>query len=156
MAIAIRPAAGTTISVSAAAPATFDAAGYDAVSSYTEVKGFDTLGTVGGAMEVGNFDSLTDGRMKFRGTEDPGEFEAAPADLPKDPGQVILKAAFDAGRGTSGEKVSVKIEDEAGFITYAQCLVSTWSRTYGGAMDIIIRNVTMPIVAGTVVEVDPS
>lgn len=152
MPITLRPSAGTVVSVSAASPATYDAAGYAALT-WTEVKGFATLGEVGNAREVQNFDSLTEGRIKYRGIVDPGEIDATMADLPADPGQVLLKAAYDAASGTAAETISVKMADTAGKITYAECLVASWRRTYGGANDVQMRNATMPIIAGTIIEV---
>jgi hypothetical protein len=155
MVIALRPSAGTKVYASEAAPLTIDAAGFTALT-WTEVKGFDQVGEIGESDEVGNFDSLTEGRIKYRSISDPGQMDAAPADLPADPGQIILKAAKDAAKGGVGEVISFKVEDEAGYGTYARVMVSKWTRQYGGATDVQLRNVTMPIVAGTIVEYSPS
>lgn len=151
MAIQLNPSAGTKVYVSAAAPATFDETGYAALT-WTEVKGFSNAGNIGDSMEVGNFDSLTDGRIKYRSINDPGQIDASMADDPSDAGQIILKAAFAAGRGSSAELVSLRIEAADGSGTYAQSMVAGWQRAFGGAADIIMRNTTLPIKAGTVVE----
>lgn len=151
MPIQLRPTAGTKVYVSAAAPATIDAAGYGALT-WTEVAGFDQIGEIGEMDEVGNFDSITEGRIKYRSISDPGEIEGSPADLPSDPGQVILKGAKAAAKGSAAEVISFRVEDEAGFGTYARVMVSKWTRTYGGATDVQIRNATMPVIAGTIVE----
>lgn len=151
MPIQLNPTAGTTVRVSTATPATFTEAGYAALS-WVEVNGFSNAGEIGDTQEVQNFDSLKDGRIKYRGIADPGQIDAAMADLPADPGQVILKAAFAAGRGSAGELISIHIEGPDGTGTYAQTMVAGWRRVYGGANDIQMRNATLPIIAGTVVE----
>lgn len=151
MPITLRPTAGTTVHVSTATPATVTVAGYGALT-WTEVQGFANIGSVGDTMEVGNFDSLTEGRLKYRSISDPGQIDASMADLPADAGQVILKAAFAAGRGSAGETISLRIQDGASRGTYMRVLVAGWQRTYGGAKDVQMRTAALPIVAGTVVE----
>lgn len=151
MPVNLRPTAGVRFYVSADAPATFDAAGYAALT-WTEVAGFDNLGEVGDEYEVGTFDSLTDGRLKYRAINDAGQYEGTPVDDPADPGQIVIKAAFDAGKGTPAEKLSTRAEDEAGIGTYAQTIVSGWKRVYGGASDLQRRRMMMPITPGTTVE----
>ncbi len=155
MVIALRPSAGTKVYVCEDAPATIDPTGFAALI-WTEAKGFDQVGEIGDSDEVGNFDSLTEGRIKYRSISDPGQMDAAPADLPADPGQIILKAAKDAAKGSAAEVISFKVEDEAGYGTYARIMVSKWSRQYGGATDVQLRNAIMPIVAGTIVEYSPA
>lgn len=151
MALTPRPSSGSQLYVSAAAPATVDEAGYAALT-WTEVAGFDNLGEIGDEYEVGTFDSLTEGRIKYRSILDAGQIDATPLDAPDDPGQIILKAAFGAAKGSAAETISIKIEDESGVGTYARAIVSTWKRLYGGAADLQLRKCAMPIVAGTVVE----
>ena len=151
MPITLRPSAGTTVFVSAASPATYDAAGYAALT-WTEVKGFATIGDIGNAREVGNFDSLTEGRLKYRNINDPGQIDATMADIPTDAGQILLKAAFDAASGTATETISVRITAPDTKGTYCECLVASWVRAWGGAADLQMRNATMPIIAGTIVE----
>lgn len=154
MAVNLRSTAGVVVSASAAAPATFDAAGYAALT-WTPVNGFDNIGQIGEVDEVGNFDSITDGRIKYRAISDPGEMSMNIADDPDDAGQVILAAGKAAGKGSAGEKISLRIEDGAGVGTYAQVLVSSWARDYGGASDVQRRVAVLPIIAGTIVEYAP-
>lgn len=151
MATTLTPTAGSTVAVSAAAPATFDTTGYGALT-FTTVNGFDTIGAIGDGYEVQNFDSITDGRIPYRGIRDGGSIEANMADMPADAGQVILKAAFDAAKGSAGEKISVKITDPNSKETYAQVIVSEWRRNYGGANDVIRRQATLVTIPGTIVE----
>ncbi|KAF0675071.1 hypothetical protein [Profundibacterium mesophilum] len=154
MAPNIRPTAGTKMYVSAAVPSTLDTnatTGYPSLT-WTEVKGFSNFGEIGDMDEVGNFDLIDGGRTKYRAITDPGEVENSGADYPTDPGQIILKDAKFSPRGSTAEKVSIRIEDEAGIGTYAVVLVSKWRRVYGGASDIQVRAMTLPIIAGTIVE----
>lgn len=151
MPVEIRPTAGTCVFVSTGVPATFDAAGYAALT-WVEVGGFDNIGEIGDMDEVGNFDSIKDGRIKYRSINDPGQIDGSPADVPADPGQILIAAAKAAGRGTPAEKLSYRVEDEAGIGSYAQVIVSSWKRAYGGAVDLQTRNMVMPVIAGTIVE----
>jgi hypothetical protein len=151
MPITLRPTAGTKVYVSAGTPGTINAAGYAALT-WTEVQGFSNVGEIGDMMDVGNFDSLTEGRIKYRSISDPGQLDASMADMPSDAGQIILKTAFAAGRGAAGETISLRIEDASGKGTYARVQVAGWRRVFGGAADVQMRNATLPIIAGTIVE----
>ena len=151
MAVTLVPIAGMTIEVSAAAPATFDETGYNALT-YTAVGGFDTIPDLGGAYEDQSFDSITEGRIPYRGIRDAGGGEVSMADDTADAGQIILKAAFDAAKGSSGEKISYRVRDENGDYTAAQILVGGWRVVGGGANDIKRRSATIRIIPGTVVE----
>lgn len=159
MAINLRPAAGTKVYVSTDAITTYNddgTTGYGSVSTWVEVAGFDQIGEIGDSDEVGNFDSLTDGRIKYRAINDPGEFNAAPADDPTDAGQVLIAAAKAAAKGTAAERLRMKVEDEAGYGTWADVLVSSWTRNVGGASDVQTRTAVMPIIAGSIVEFTPA
>jgi len=151
MAVTLTPVAGVLVEVSAAAPATFDEAGYNALT-YTSVGGFDQVPDFGNRYEDQQFDSITDGRIPFRGILDPGGGEAGMADDPADAGQVILKAAFDAAKGSAAARISMRIRDETGNYTAMQVHVSSWARSYGGANDIVRRSVTIRAIPGTVAE----
>lgn len=155
MAITLRPTAGTKCYVDAAAPATFDETGFDALTFANEVEGFDQIGEVGDEDSVQQFESLTDGIIKYRGLNDPGQIDVNIADDPSDAGQAILAAAKAAARGSSGEKVSMKFVDEAGYGVYCQVLVSSWKRNYGGGNDVQRRTAVLPIIVGTIVEFEP-
>jgi len=147
----LTPTAGSTLAVSASAPATFDASGYGALT-FTDVGGFDDLGTIGDGYEMQSFDSIVDGRIPFRGIQDGGSFELNMADDPTDAGQIIMKAAFDAGKGTAAEKISVEITAPNGAIQYAQVIVGSWRKNYGGANDVIRRQAEVVTIPGTIVE----
>lgn len=151
MPIQLNPTAGAKVYVSAAAPATTNTAGYAALT-WTQVKGFSNIGGIGNAQAVQSFSSLDEGIIKYRGEDDPGQMDVSMADLPADAGQVLLKAANAAGRGSAGEVISFKVEDGATKGTYARVLVAGWRRTYGGSNDVQMREATLPIIAGSIVE----
>lgn len=151
MAVTLTPVSGVLVEVSAAAPATFDETGYNALT-FTAVGGFDQVPDIGDGYEEQVFDSVTDGRIPYRGILDPGGGEFGMADDPADAGQIILKAAFDAAKGSVGERISMRIRDETGNYTAAQVMVSNWRRSYGGAQDIIRRQVNIRAIPGTVAE----
>lgn len=151
MPVQLNPSAGAKLYVSAAAPATQTEAGYQALT-WVQVKGLDQLGEFGKSYEVGTFDSLDEGRLKYRSILDEGEIDATPADLPADPGQIIVKAAADAPRGSAGEIISFRAEAENGVGVYGRCMVSVWRRQFGGATGIVLRRMVAPIVAGSTLE----
>lgn len=151
MAVNITPTAGVKIQVSAAAPATFNETGYNALT-WTDVGGVDDGGEIGDAYEMQSFDSLTDGRIPYRGILDGGTISASLADDPADAGQVLMKAAFDAAKGAAAEKLSYRVIDESSNYTAAQVLVGSWRRQFGGANDLIRRMAEMRVIPGTVAE----
>ena len=57
-------AAGTTLAISAASPATFDATGYAALT-YTEVGAVSNVGTFGAAFAKVEFQPLKGGKLKL-------------------------------------------------------------------------------------------
>ncbi|HEX8469972.1 MAG TPA: hypothetical protein VF633_02565 [Brevundimonas sp.] len=151
MPVQLNPSAGAKLYVSATAPATPNEAGFAALT-WVQVKGLDQLGEFGKSYEVGTFDSLDEGRLKYRSILDEGDIDASPADLPADPGQIIVKAAADAPRGGVGEVISFRAEAENGAGVYGRCIVATWKRQFGGATGIVLRRMVAPIVAGSTVE----
>ena len=151
MAVTLTPTAGVKIQVSAAAPATFDKAGFEALT-WTDVGGFDNAGEMGDGYEAQNFDSLTDGRIPYRGILDGGSVDANMADDPADEGQVIMKAAFDAAKGSSTELLSYRVIDQSNNYTAGQAMVVTWRRNFGGANDVIRRSAQLRLIPGTIVE----
>lgn len=151
MPIALRPVADSKFYVSIAVPATITAGGYAALT-WTEVKGFDSIPAFGLMRDVGTFDSLTDGRLKYRNIKDVPNFDGTMADLPTDPGQIILKAAFAAAQGTTAESVSMRSEDASGLGTYARGMVAKWARQGGGAAALWLRSTTLIFDPSTIIE----
>jgi len=152
MAVTLTPTAGVLVQVSDDVPATFDAAGYEAVT-WTNVSGFETVPNIGDGYEMAQFDSVTDGRIPYRAIQTGGDAQDINiADDPEDPGQILMKAAFDAAKGSTAERLAFRIMDQNDNYTAAQVLVGTWERQFGGASDIIRRMATVQSIPGTIVE----
>ena len=91
-------AAGTKLAISAASPATFDAAGYAALT-YTEVGDVSNLGAFGANFAKVEFQPLNGGKLKLKGSIDYGTLNPTIALDPTDAGQTLLRtAAADARR----------------------------------------------------------
>ena len=152
MAIAnIRPAAGTTFSVSATLPATYDSSGYSALTFVT-VEGVESIPEIGSMRNTSSFSDLGSGSLiKRRGTEDPGDFSFDIADDPSDAGQILLKAAYDATLGSAAERIAVEIADSAK-TTYLEVMVIKWKREWAGNDEIVTRKADFIVMSQTVVE----
>ena len=154
MALTPRPVAGTKFYVSAGAPATFTEAGYAALT-WTEVGGFSEIPGFGESYNVGTFDSVSDGQFKYRSLKVANDFTTTMLDDPASPGQIIMKTAFDAPQSSAGERISFRRLDAGGFGQAAQGFVSDFTPANGGVSDLQMRNVTIAILVGTVVEIAP-
>lgn len=87
---------GTTIGISASAPATYDAAGYAAVS-YTVIGEVTDIGELGIVSDLITHQPIADGvKYKFKGGKDYGGIALKMAKAPSDAGQVLLTAAAAA------------------------------------------------------------
>jgi hypothetical protein len=92
MAIAPTSPIGTTLSVSAAAPATYNEAGYEALS-WTEVQGIQSIGEIGDRSERISVDLLDTGRRVYaNGVKDFAPFPVQMIPSSTDAGQVIVVA----------------------------------------------------------------
>lgn len=87
--------AGTEISISAVLPATFNAAGYDALT-WAEIGEITNGGSHGRTYQVVKHNPIkTRGTQKFKGSFDEGTKTIQLAVDDKDPGQVIVKTALN-------------------------------------------------------------
>jgi len=85
-------AAGTTIAIGAAAPLTFDAAGYGALT-LTEVGGVESIGAIGANTAKTEFQPLKGPKQKHKGSTDYGSLQPAIAHDDGDAGQNLLRTA---------------------------------------------------------------
>lgn len=130
--MAVKTSAGTTFSVTASTPATFNKAGYEALS-YTAVGEVTDLGTFGR-----EFNLITHNPIASRGTvKRKGSFNEGTIDLQlgldtDDAGQVIMKAA-----SLSDNDYSFKVYT-AGFLDayYFQAQVMQWKVNVGNVDQI--------------------
>jgi hypothetical protein len=87
-------AAGSALAISAGTPATFDAAGYAALT-YTEIGQIDKIGTLGSSFAKVEFTPLKGAKQKHKGSVDYGTLQPSFAIDPTDAGQTLLRTAAD-------------------------------------------------------------
>lgn len=87
-------AAGSTLAISAAAPATQDAAGYGALT-LTEIGQVEKIGTLGASFAKVDFQPLKGPKQKYKGSADYGALQPSIAIDSEDAGQTLLNTAAD-------------------------------------------------------------
>ena len=86
--------AGSTLAISAAAPASADAAGYDALSMI-EIGGVEKIGAFGASFDKVEFQPLKGAKQKYKGPVDYGALQPSIALDSADAGQTLLQTAND-------------------------------------------------------------
>jgi hypothetical protein len=118
---------GTTLSVSATTPATYDDTGFAALT-FTEVGLVGSISSFGGSTEVSTFNVLKSGNtVKRKGFTDFGTITIGMARVSDDDGQVLLKSGFDGA--DKGKVFSYKLEHPAGtgLTQYGTCIVTSYT-----------------------------
>lgn len=87
-------AAGTTLAISAAKPATEDAAGYAALT-YTTIGGIEKIGAIGAIAAKVEFKPLSGAVEKHKGSKDYGSLQPSLAHDDADAGQTLVRTAAD-------------------------------------------------------------
>ena len=87
-------AAGSSLAISVAAPATNDAAGFGALT-FTEIGMVEKLGAFGAAFAKVEFQPLKGGKQKYKGSVDYGALQPSIAIDTADAGQAILQVSAD-------------------------------------------------------------
>lgn len=120
--------AGTTLSISASLPATYDAAGYGATGmTYTAVGQIEDHGAHGVTANISKFTPIDTAVVaKVKGSKDYGAKTMKIGNIAGDAGQVIMKAASE-----SNAHYSVKITYADGEIHYLDVLVAKYEYTDG-------------------------
>lgn len=122
---------GSKLSIAAAAPATFDATGFAALT-WVQIHELTNIGVIGGdtaILEHMPVDINT--KFKLKGSKDPGALALSGAYAPTDPGQVLLEA------GEAGvTPVSIKLELQNGKTFYSQALITSFKINVGGQSQI--------------------
>lgn len=138
--MAIGTVAGTVISVSAAAPATFDGVGYAALT-WTAVGNIEDGGEHGREYAEVTFNPIgTRGTRKFKGSFNEGSKTLSVAYDSDDVGMIVLKTALN-----SDNDFSFKIAYPGGDVDYFQAKVLTVTKATGGVDSMIMANVTLTI-----------
>jgi hypothetical protein len=139
----VRTSAGTVLSVSASAPATYDVAGYGAVTGFQPVGELTDLGSFGKKYNLVTFTPLGDRKVvKRKGSYNNGTLSLKMGSNVTDPGQVALKAAAD-----SDNSYTFKVVTQSGSTYYFtgqvmgfQLEVGSVDQITGASVDIEIDN----------------
>lgn len=144
--LAVETAAGTTLWITAAIPATFDVAGYDA----SAVEG--TMVAVGEVVSIGahgrtyapvtHLPLASRTVQKFKGSRDDGNIDINLGRDSDDAGQILLKTALD-----SDANHSFKIQYPGGDREFFQGKVMSMNNAADGADSIVARTVSIAITA---------
>ncbi len=146
--VVISSLAGAQLSISAALPATYDAAGYGSTAiTWTAVGKTENLGSHGVTVDVAEFTPVNTGvTEKVKTIKKYGEITFSLAHLPSDAGQTILHTASE-----SYSRYSAKIVYQDTSIHYFDVLISKFEYVDGAAGDIQKVNVAMPICRAPVI-----
>jgi len=132
--------AGTTFKISAGVPATFDSAGYAALS-YTTVGEVLTFGEIGAQWSVdGTKPVAIKGTKKIKTSRDPGSFTLGLALDTDDAGQVLMKAARD-----STALYATLITTPEGDKYYCQVLVTAFKVSIGDQSQKKMASTTLEV-----------
>ncbi|UAK25865.1 hypothetical protein [Sphingomonas nostoxanthinifaciens] len=132
-------AAGSAIAISAAAPATFDATGYAALT-YTEIGQVEKIGAIGAVYAKVEFQPLKGAKQKFKGSKDNGTLAPSLAHDSTDAGQTLLRTAAD-----SNANYSFMVTYADGAKRYFQGRVFGYPETTDGADTVLMANPTVEI-----------
>lgn len=136
-------AAGSTLAISAASPATDDAAGYTAVGMvYTEIGHIDKIGALGASFAKVEFQPLKGPKQKHKGSVDYGSLQPTLAHDADDAGQTLLRTAADDATSTL---YSFKVTYPTGEQRYFQGRVFGFPENVDGADSVLTAAPTVEI-----------
>lgn len=132
--------AGSKLFISSALPATYDAAGYAALT-FTEIGEVSDLGEFGRQYNLVTYNTLGDRRtVKRKGSYNDGTIAAQMARVPSDAGQAILT---DAVNDDASYAVKITLQDGTVFYTTAQ--IMSYTTNIGSVDQITAATVNMEI-----------
>jgi hypothetical protein len=124
-------AAGTTIGIASGDPATFDAAGFSALT-YANIGKIKNAGDIGKAFEVISNNYLSQrGTEKRKGTFNAGKLSIE-VDIKTDPGQEACEAALE-----SDDDFNFQIKFKTGLTHYVRGQVISFTKHIGGPNDML-------------------
>lgn len=136
--------AGTKIYISAANPATFDVAGYVALT-YTEIGNIDDAGEHGRTYNEVSFNPIgSRGTEKYKGSFNEGNKTLSLAYDSADTGIALVKTALD-----SDADYSFKVTYPSGDSDYFQAKVMTLSKATGGVDTMFMASVELAITTNS-------
>lgn len=134
-------AAGTSLAISAAVPATEDAAGYAALT-YTEIGQIEQIGAFGASFGVVEFQPLKGPVQKHKGPPNYGSLQPSLAHDDEDAGQTLLRTAADDETSTL---YSFEVTFPTGAKRYFQGRVFGYPENVGGASTVLMANPTVEV-----------
>lgn len=136
--------AGTTIAVSASAPATYDSAGYAALT-YTAIGEVTDLGEFGREYALVTHNPIgTRATQKYKGSYNEGAITLAVGLDTDDAGQDLLTTA-----STSDSNYSFKVTAQNGDVYYFIAKVMSFKRQFGGVDQITTGAITLEITSSS-------
>jgi hypothetical protein len=139
----IAASVGTCVSVSATLPATFNEAGYDALT-FTQVGELEAIGEINVRHASVTFQNMCSGKTStLKGAEEPVEITIDVAIDRDDAGQVIMTSA----RKSLTQKVAIKVSEADGDAVYFHGYVMSDTINYGGINEIKKAQYTIGVVA---------
>lgn len=141
--------AGTTLSISTALPATYDKAGFAALT-FTEIGEVSDLGEFGRSYNLVTFNSLSNRRtVKRKGSYNDGTINAQMARVPSDAGQAILTAGVN-----SDNSYSIKVVLQDGTVFYTTAQIMSYTTNVGNSEQITAASVGLEI-DNDIIEIAP-
>ena len=144
-------AAGTTLAISVASPATQDAAGFGALT-FTEIGQVEKIGTFGATPAKVEFQPLNGPKQKFKGSVDYGTLQPSLALDSSDAGQQLLRTSAD---DQSQKLYSFKVTLQDGSKFFCQGRTFGMPRTVDGADSMVMAAPAIEICTKPVDVVTP-
>ena len=120
------------VSTTATPPATYDAAGYGALT-YAEIGEVVDAGTLTAEYAVTEHNPISDRNLqKLKGTRDNGSHDFGLGFDKVDAGQIVMETALD-----SDENYHFKVAMKSGDTIYYSGLVTKFDYVFGGADDVV-------------------
>ena len=136
--------AGTTIAVSASAPATYDSSGYGALS-FTTVGEVTNLGSFGREYTLVTHNPIgTRATQKYKGSYNEGQIAMEVGLDTDDAGQDLLATA-----SASDSNYSFKVTAQNGDVYYFIAKVMSFKRNFGGVDQITSATITLEITSSS-------
>jgi len=142
-------AAGTALAISAAAPATYDATGFAALT-FTEIGGIEKIGAIGAVTAEVEFKPLKGAVETHKGSTNYGTLQPSIAHDEDDAGQTLLRTAAEP---TNNAMYSYKVTLATGGVRYSRGRVFGYPETIDGADSILMANPTIKL-STPIVKVD--
>ncbi len=137
--------AGTKLAISAAAPATQTAAGYQALT-FTEIGKVESIGAFGAVTEEINFQPLRGPRESHKGGTNYGSLSPSIAHDDDDAGQELLRTASE----DATDLYSFEVTFPSGAKRYFQGRVFGYPENVGAANAMLMANPTVGISTAVV------